>query len=929
MAKIPNLHKDMADSQLHVPKSFEGALADTHMEKSLVGTSELRDVRWYENFYSRPVLKFVDGALAPPTEVDLDRYVLLQLSGTATSVDAGWDGAAFNDIVQLDATASGGSGNWETSTPLKGFNTFTCETNTQRYFNGTDWFDLTGATFEGIRNGDDTFNTIDEAVTAVGSGETITVVSGLFSEGDLFANATVSDFNMDFEVGAIVSAPTGLEAIFDTSSLPGAADINIIGYGEFIKATDAGLRGIVYSNNNSDVLSVQAMDMDSKGNTTVWVEDAAGTAEVMVKVSNRANSDGGGVLYSASGIINADIYEAVESTGGDVVLTDNAQSQVYATFDSVDGGYTGDGGIMFVTAQRAINNFVAASAGVVSINGVEAELKTGTAVEMIANTGANLKYQVAFTDMDIATGVAVLHHTSGTTEVTTILKNERDLATANGVKISGGGLILKHSRVEVTHVDAVAVSAAAPQTMTSRLTSFDAPIESNVTFLEAIMVGDSGFTDYNDAKEAAREGDTIMVPSFVTLPSTLNDMLKDGVRLHIEANHTYSGGGTASMAMFDSTGFTKQVVITGKGVFTNNAAGAIEGRVFQMLGGLAGIANILEFDRALATTTDGYFGTTLTKINGDIKSTAGAGITGTSVNRIILKGGVIESTAGVAVNIFGSGSRIRGHGEIISTVSVGLLEGGTDDNSVFTGLIQGITSSVTRSARNRVSVTGTFIGKAIDSGTNISASGDRQLVVTGFLSTGASVTTVGANMVVNGEIGQGSIEASLGNMTLNAHFQTRASSNKIFNITGGKVVWRGDLIERISANVDTSIISSGSLEIIGGTFEGTSNTTAGSRVVIRVSGTGKLTCNGNRIVANANSTTGHVIDVVGAAAKIVLKAGAELITSNVSAKDIKLSEAADVHVYGTNAAVTNNTTVDPFITIKGGGSIFRNSTEIV
>ncbi len=575
---IPNLHKSMTDSQLHVPKGFAGALTDTHVEKSLAGTSDGRDVRWYANFWNRPVLKFVDGALPPPTEADLDRYVLLQLS--ATTVDAGWDGAGFNDIVQLDATISGGLGDWESSPPLKGFGLYDCDTNTTQYFNGADWFDLTGAKFEGIRNGETTYNTVNDAVSAVGSGETIDVSEGVYGEGDLFAGAGVSDFNMNFDVGAIVNAPAALEAVFDTSSLPGPADINIIGYGEFNKATDAGFRGIVYANNNADVLSVEVLDMDSNGNTTVWVEDAAGTAEVTVKVRNKANSDGGGVFYSASGILNIEAFKAVESTGGDVVLTDNVQSEINAVFNSVDGGFTGDGGTQLISFQKAINNYVSASAGTVSINGIKAELKTGTALEMIANTGAALRYNVEKSEMDIASGVAALHHTSGTTELISHIINQRNLATANGVKVSGPGLILQHSRVEATHVDAVGISAISAQNVTSRFTSYNRKIDTDITLLQSISIRDTLYDTIAEAVGDVASKETVNIPGIAFAVGDLfaGSNVSD-FNMHFEPGSEINAP-ASSKAVFDGTscpGGTFGGNISGEGVFNKASDASFKG----------------------------------------------------------------------------------------------------------------------------------------------------------------------------------------------------------------------------------------------------------------------------------------------------------------------------------------------------------------
>lgn len=65
----------------------------------------------------RAVIDLVDNTVAPPTEVDGDRYIL---DNTGGGVNAGWDGASINDVVQFN----GASGLWEATTPEEGWITY-------------------------------------------------------------------------------------------------------------------------------------------------------------------------------------------------------------------------------------------------------------------------------------------------------------------------------------------------------------------------------------------------------------------------------------------------------------------------------------------------------------------------------------------------------------------------------------------------------------------------------------------------------------------------------------------------------------------------------------------------------------------------------------------------------------------------------------
>lgn len=85
---------------------------DTEIENSVISLSA-KAQETSEGQRRRAVINIVDNAVAPPTEVDGDRYIL---DNTGAS-HADWDGASANSIVQYD----GGSDLWVEEVPEEGW----------------------------------------------------------------------------------------------------------------------------------------------------------------------------------------------------------------------------------------------------------------------------------------------------------------------------------------------------------------------------------------------------------------------------------------------------------------------------------------------------------------------------------------------------------------------------------------------------------------------------------------------------------------------------------------------------------------------------------------------------------------------------------------------------------------------------------------
>jgi len=75
------------------------------------------------------VINIVDNTVAPPTEVEGDRYII---DNTGAS-HANWDGAAANSLVQFNGTT------WDASSPLENYVVYLTTLSQYWEFNGSIW----------------------------------------------------------------------------------------------------------------------------------------------------------------------------------------------------------------------------------------------------------------------------------------------------------------------------------------------------------------------------------------------------------------------------------------------------------------------------------------------------------------------------------------------------------------------------------------------------------------------------------------------------------------------------------------------------------------------------------------------------------------------------------------------------------------------
>ena len=163
---VKNLHKDLAEDQLHEAKGFTTASNNTYLKKNHEGSSE-----WLSEYWLEPVKGVVTGSSAPPSESTGDRYIL-----TGSSFHANWDSPAQHEIVEFNGTS------WVGIAAVDGMRVVTLDGDSVYYFN-TAWNQVTDAntdttyTISAVDSGDDAIIRL----TAGGSGsgnDDVTLVAG-------------------------------------------------------------------------------------------------------------------------------------------------------------------------------------------------------------------------------------------------------------------------------------------------------------------------------------------------------------------------------------------------------------------------------------------------------------------------------------------------------------------------------------------------------------------------------------------------------------------------------------------------------------------------------------------------------------------------------------------------------------------------------
>lgn len=132
---MENIHKNLPDSQLHLPKGFVTAHTNTEIEKDACG-----NYRWVSKLVQRPVLSLLDILDSPPVDAAPgDRYLLIAVDGT--TVNPLWgDLARANDILEFQDVDLDGSGDsWCPVAPDEGSLVMSLLHSAKLSFNGSKW----------------------------------------------------------------------------------------------------------------------------------------------------------------------------------------------------------------------------------------------------------------------------------------------------------------------------------------------------------------------------------------------------------------------------------------------------------------------------------------------------------------------------------------------------------------------------------------------------------------------------------------------------------------------------------------------------------------------------------------------------------------------------------------------------------------------
>lgn len=128
MANFPNIHRDLANDELHTPKDLDTAPNSSGIVKTIKGDYEWRLLCW-----ECPILDFVDAEAAPPTTASGDRYIIY--AQTASTVDVEWGDAVVNDLVEYDIDTT----KYNSGTPHEGLTLYDKSRDGYWKYDGTHW----------------------------------------------------------------------------------------------------------------------------------------------------------------------------------------------------------------------------------------------------------------------------------------------------------------------------------------------------------------------------------------------------------------------------------------------------------------------------------------------------------------------------------------------------------------------------------------------------------------------------------------------------------------------------------------------------------------------------------------------------------------------------------------------------------------------
>ena len=308
-----NLHANIPDDQRHNPKGFDNAGGGSTLGKNLAG-----ELVYDIDYWQAPAIEFVDMALAPPSESNGDRYVLVNL--TSSVVHADWDGAVENDIVEFYAAGTV----WNALSPFEDLVIRDSNNATEYYFDGTAYQSAGGG-------------------GAIGGSGTADYISRFTSSTDL-GNSTIRDNGTTSAINGAVDAAAQLKVY---STLTQGLEVSQTGTGAIKAGFNVVTSGANASTQYGGIIDVSNGTGEQRG-LFIDVDNSSGGAgygmQSSVVSGAGSNMDAGSFFVSGTNTARnvAGYFDAQNAGSGTAYAIYSNQGLNYFGGDTTIGNLTFD-----------------------------------------------------------------------------------------------------------------------------------------------------------------------------------------------------------------------------------------------------------------------------------------------------------------------------------------------------------------------------------------------------------------------------------------------------------------------------------------------------------------------------------------------------------------------------------------------------------
>jgi hypothetical protein len=410
MATPENLHANIPDDQRHNPKGFDNAGGGSALGKNLAG-----ELVYDIDYWQAPAIEFVDMALAPPSESNGDRYVLVNL--TSSVVHADWDGAVENDIVEFYAAGTV----WNALTPFEDLVIRDSNNALEYYFDGTAYQSAGGG-------------------GTIGGSGTADYISRFTSSTDL-GDSTIRDNGTTSAINGAVDAAAQLKVY---STLTQGLEVAQTGTGAIKAGFNVVTSGANASTQYGGIIDVSNGTGEQRG-LFIDVDNSSGGAgygmQSSVVSGAGSNMDAGSFFVSGTNTARnvAGYFDAQNAGAGTAYAIYSNQGQNYlaeeigvgklpatSAWQSIDPNTTTkahinlEGGTADVSAPNGGDLWYNSTTGTLNFRhgGVTTDLLAGGGGGNVSNTGTPANDQIAvWTNANTIEGSSQLIYQSGAFQV--------------------------------------------------------------------------------------------------------------------------------------------------------------------------------------------------------------------------------------------------------------------------------------------------------------------------------------------------------------------------------------------------------------------------------------------------------------------------------------------------------------------------------